>query len=48
MVEPNGKFAFDVIDVHTHVGRLPGHVHYAYSLARYWPRTSDSPIVSEP
>jgi len=24
-------FAFDVIDVHAHLGRLPGHVHYAYS-----------------
>jgi predicted TIM-barrel fold metal-dependent hydrolase len=26
-----GVFPFDVIDVHTHIGRLPGHVHYAYS-----------------
>ena len=24
-------FTFDVIDVHTHIGHLPGHVHYAYS-----------------
>ncbi len=26
MAETNGKFSFDVIDVHTHLGRLPGHV----------------------
>jgi predicted TIM-barrel fold metal-dependent hydrolase len=31
MTSISSRFAFDVIDVHTHIGRLPGHVHYGYS-----------------
>ena len=31
MAQTTQRFTFDVIDVHTHIGRLPGHVHYAYT-----------------
>ncbi len=31
MAEAAAPFRFDVIDVHTHIGRLPGHVHYGFT-----------------
>ena len=31
MTSVSNRFDFEVIDVHTHIGRLPGHVHYGYS-----------------
>ncbi|MGI9148773.1 MAG: amidohydrolase family protein [Chloroflexota bacterium] len=31
MADSTQKFTFDVIDVHTHIGRLPGHVNLAYT-----------------
>ncbi len=33
MAEAAAPFRFDVIDVHTHIGCLPGHVHYGYTAA---------------